>query len=307
MEMMMLISSTKRRRCAGHQADIAAGWLDLLLISGFGCRHFAYQPTMRIITGSAGGIPIAVPRTVIRPTADRVREAVFSILGSRVEGAAVLDLFAGSGSYGLECLSRGARRAVFVDSDRSSVAVISQNLAKARLAGGSVAGAPVELWLKRATESFDLIFADPPYAKARGDRDWNAVLLGSGLLPGLLAPGGLFILESFAKAGQVVPADAPWQAAHFPGRPLVPGVVLLQKLQAGCCEVDVALGALLELRQVRFILPVTAPARLHVAVRRHGEWLQCTVHAGSESDVGEGPVALRAQLRFGRRQLAAPE
>src|SRR6187551_1612882 len=116
--------------------------------SGFGFHHFAYQATMRIITGSAGGIPIAVPKTVLRPTSDRVREAVFSILGARVEGAAVLDLFAGSGSYGLECLSRGARRVVFVESDRSSVAVISQNLAKARLTGGTVAGAPVESWLK---------------------------------------------------------------------------------------------------------------------------------------------------------------
>ncbi len=168
---------------------------------------------MRIITGSAGGIPIAVPRTVLRPTADRVREAVFSILGARVEEAAVLDLFAGSGSYGLECLSRGARRTVFVEADRGSCAVISQNLAKARLTGGTVAGAPVESWLKRApAEPFDLIFADPPYAKQRGDRDWNAVLLGSAELSGLLAPGGLFILESFAKGGQTLPPGASWQA-----------------------------------------------------------------------------------------------
>ncbi len=167
---------------------------------------------MRIITGSAGGIPISVPRTVLRPTADRVREAVFSILGNRVEDAAVLDLFAGSGSYGLECLSRGARRAVFVDSDRTSAAVIAQNLIKARLSGGTAACAPVESWLKRATEKFDLVFADPPYAKAGDDRDWNTVLLGSTHLPGLMAPGGLFILESFAKGGQVLPPDAPWRA-----------------------------------------------------------------------------------------------
>jgi 16S rRNA (guanine966-N2)-methyltransferase len=168
---------------------------------------------MRIITGSAGGIPIAVPRTVIRPTADRVREAVFSILGDRVEDAVVLDLFAGSGSYGLECLSRGAKRAVFVEADRAGCAVISQNLSKARLAGGTVAGAPVESWLKRGTtEKFDLIFADPPYAKQRGDRDWNTLLLSSAPLASFLAPGGMFILESFAKGGQVLPPDAPWQA-----------------------------------------------------------------------------------------------
>jgi 16S rRNA (guanine966-N2)-methyltransferase len=168
---------------------------------------------MRIISGRAGGIPIAVPRTVIRPTADRVREAVFSILGDRVRNAAVLDLFAGSGSYGLEALSRGARRVVFVESDRASGAVISQNLVKSRLLGGTVAGAPVESWLKRAgSDKFDLIFADPPYAKQRDDRDWNRVLLGSAELPALLAPGGLFILESFAKSRPEPPPGTVWQA-----------------------------------------------------------------------------------------------
>ena len=167
---------------------------------------------MRIISGSAGGIPIAVPRTLLRPTADRVREALFSILGGRVAGAAVLDLFAGSGSYGLECLSRGAQRAVFVESDRRSAEVILQNLAKAKLTGGSVAGAAVEAWLKRGCEAFDLIFADPPYAKAPSDRDWNDFLLGSAELRARLAPGGLFVLESFFKSAPRPPADSPWRA-----------------------------------------------------------------------------------------------
>jgi 16S rRNA (guanine966-N2)-methyltransferase len=167
---------------------------------------------MRIITGSAGGIPIAVPRTLLRPTADRVREAVFSILGDRVEGASVLDLFAGSGSYGLECLSRGAARAVFVESDRRSAEVISQNLAKARLSGGTVSAVNVETWLKRAAGEFDLIFADPPYAKSRDDRDWNTCLLASTELRALLAPGGLFVLESFFKSAPVLTPDSPWQA-----------------------------------------------------------------------------------------------
>ncbi len=166
---------------------------------------------MRIITGSAGGIPITVPRTLLRPTADRVREAVFSILGDRVAGAAVLDLFAGSGSYGLECLSRGATRAVFVEADRRSADVIAQNLAKARLSGGTVSAVNVETWLKRAAGRFDLIFADPPYAKARGDRDWNSFLLGSPELRGLLAPGGLLVLESFFKSAPVPAPDSPWQ------------------------------------------------------------------------------------------------
>jgi len=168
---------------------------------------------MRIITGSAGGIPIAVPRTLLRPTADRVREAVFSILADRVEGASVLDLFAGSGSYGLEGLSRGAARAVFVESERRSADVITQNLAKARLQGGTVAAVNVETWLRRTAGSFDLIFADPPYAKARTDRDWNTFLLASAELRALLAPGGLFILESFFKSAPVLPPDSPWEIA----------------------------------------------------------------------------------------------
>lgn len=166
---------------------------------------------MRIISGSAGGIPIAVPRSLLRPTADRVREAVFSILGERVQGAAVLDLFAGSGSYGLECLSRGAKSAVFVEADRGSSAVISQNLAKARLPNGTVAGSSVEAWLKRAGGAFDLVFADPPYDKKQGDRDWNTYLLTSPQLHALLAPGALLVLETFFKSAPKLPADSLWQ------------------------------------------------------------------------------------------------
>jgi 16S rRNA (guanine966-N2)-methyltransferase len=168
---------------------------------------------MRIISGTAGGIPIVVPRTVLRPTADRVREAVFSILGGRVEGAAVLDLFAGSGAYGLECLSRGARRAVFVDSDRASCQAIAQSLAKARLTAGTVVQAPVESWLRRAgSEKFDLVFADPPYAKRREDRDWSRELLDSPELPALVAPGGLFVLEAFARRDVSQDANSQWRA-----------------------------------------------------------------------------------------------
>lgn len=168
---------------------------------------------MRIISGSAGGIPIQVPKTLLRPTADRVREAVFSMLGKAVEGGAVLDLFAGSGSYGLECLSRGARSCTFVESDRAAGPVIQANLKKASLSGGTVASAPVESWLKGRSGSFDLIFADPPFLKQKTDRDWDALLLDSADLRGLLAPDGLFVLESFAKSAQPPPPDSPWRLA----------------------------------------------------------------------------------------------
>lgn len=187
---------------------------------------------MRIISGSAGGIPIQVPKSLLRPTADRVREAVFSMLGEAVEGAVVLDLFAGSGSYGLECLSRGARSCQFVESDRESGPVIRGNLKKARLAGGEVAVAPVESWLKsrrglgtaaagaadpvgagQGHGVFDLIFADPPFSKKDGDRDWDGMLLESPDLRPLLAAGGFFVLESFARTAQGPPPESPWKLA----------------------------------------------------------------------------------------------
>ena len=172
---------------------------------------------MRIIAGSAGGIPITVPKTSLRPTTDRVREAVFSILGDVVEGASVLDLFAGSGAYGLESLSRGARRVVFVEADRTSTGVIRENLTRARLGEATVQACPVESWLRArardggAGERFDLIFADPPYAKQRGDIDWNARLLSDAALPALLAPGGWFVLESFARGDAVPAAETMWE------------------------------------------------------------------------------------------------
>ena len=168
---------------------------------------------MRIISGTAGGIPIQVPKTLLRPTADRVREAVFSMLGDRTEGARVLDLFSGSGSYGLECLSRGATECIFVESDRAAGPVIAANLKKAGLTGGTVATAPVESWLRTKSGVFDLIFADPPFLKQKGDRNWDALLLESEDLRGLLAPNGLFVLESFAKSAHPPPPGVPWSCA----------------------------------------------------------------------------------------------
>ena len=168
---------------------------------------------MRIISGTAGGIPIQVPKTLLRPTADRVREAVFSMLGSRTAGAQVLDLFAGSGAYGLECLSRGASGCVFVESGRVAGPVIAANLKKASLTGGTVAAAPVEAWLRAKKGNFDLIFADPPFQKQKGDRDWDAFLLESEEMQRLLSPEGVFVLESFAKSAHPPPLGSPWTCA----------------------------------------------------------------------------------------------
>ncbi|MEK7950166.1 16S rRNA (guanine(966)-N(2))-methyltransferase RsmD [Luteolibacter soli] len=154
---------------------------------------------MRIIAGKAGRLAIKVPKAVTRPTTDFVRQAVFSILGPRVEEAAVLDLFAGSGAIGLEALSRGAASCVFVDEHRQAEIVIRENLEKAKLAGGRVVKADVHAWVARDTGSYDLIFADPPYAKTSLDRDHLKDLMGKPALLGRLADGGLLIAECFSS------------------------------------------------------------------------------------------------------------
>jgi 16S rRNA (guanine966-N2)-methyltransferase len=154
---------------------------------------------MRIIAGKAGRIAIKVPPAVARPTTDFVRQAIFSILGERVENARVLDLFAGSGAIGLEALSRGAASCVFVDEHRQATAVITENLARTRLDGGRVVKAEVSSFLKRDTASYDLIFADPPYWKRHGDKDHVGDLLKNGLIAPRLASDGWFVAEVSAN------------------------------------------------------------------------------------------------------------
>lgn len=169
---------------------------------------------MRLISGSAGGIPLEVPKTVTRPTQDRVRQAVFSMLGGVVAGARVLDLFAGSGSFGLECLSRGAASALLVDQDRRACDVIRRNIAKTRLEGAVVRAGDVFRvveGLKTAEPAFDLIFADPPYAHQPGDKDLIASLLAVDSLPGILSAGGHLLLESLATPRRPVFDTAAWE------------------------------------------------------------------------------------------------
>ncbi|MGC1481573.1 MAG: RsmD family RNA methyltransferase, partial [Chthoniobacterales bacterium] len=139
---------------------------------------------MRVIAGSAGGVPLLPPPRTTRPTMDKVRAAVFSSLGDAVPDARVLDLYAGSGALGIEALSRGAATATFVDSDSSAVATIRRNLAKTKLTG-SVQAMDVTRFLPLYAPpgSFELIFADPPYTKSDADRDFVAELLADPALP----------------------------------------------------------------------------------------------------------------------------
>jgi 16S rRNA (guanine966-N2)-methyltransferase len=166
---------------------------------------------MRVIAGIAGGIHLITPKTDIRPTMDRVKEAVFSSLEPGFDGARVLDLFAGAGTLGIEALSRGAREAVFVEKEVRAAEIIRRNLEKTRLEGGVVQVLDIFSYLDRLAPkgAFDFIFADPPYAKAPGDRDFTPELMASQPLGDALAEGGIFILEKIP--GQPVPLGERWE------------------------------------------------------------------------------------------------
>ncbi|MEX0868200.1 MAG: 16S rRNA (guanine(966)-N(2))-methyltransferase RsmD [Nitriliruptoraceae bacterium] len=162
---------------------------------------------MRIIGGTARGRRLAVPDgPTVRPTADRVREAVFSSLHAHVPAARVLDLFAGSGALGLEAISRGAAHVTFVERDRRAVAAIRANIDALDVArNATVVVADV---LRAVTDGqldgapFDLVFADPPYAVDAGTV--YALLAG---LPPHLADGAQIVLErATAAPGPTWPA-----------------------------------------------------------------------------------------------------
>lgn len=124
---------------------------------------------MRVIAGLAKGLQLKAPNThKVRPAADKVKGAIFNILGD-ISGARVLDLFAGSGSVGIEALSRGAQNCTFVEADRNIAAYIQKNLDHCKLQkNAQVMIRKVDqalLWLDKKGQHFDLIFVDPPYDK----------------------------------------------------------------------------------------------------------------------------------------------
>jgi 16S rRNA (guanine966-N2)-methyltransferase len=134
---------------------------------------------MRVIAGEAKGRRLTgIRRTAIRPTSDRVREALFSVLGDVVPEARVLDLYAGSGALGIEALSRGAASAVFVDADRESVDAVRANLALTRMDDrAKVVRSPVGGFLAAGRQGpFDLVLLDPPYAQDAPVGDLQALV-----------------------------------------------------------------------------------------------------------------------------------
>jgi 16S rRNA (guanine966-N2)-methyltransferase len=152
----------------------------------------------RVIAGSAKGIRLRAPGPGTRPIADRVKQTLFAILEPELDGARVLDLFAGSGAGGIEALSRGAASAIFVEKDQGAAAVIDTNLRAAGLAGpnATVIRWDVVRWLAEANTgaAFDLVLVDPPYAETDV---LIRTLTALGAADAPLAPGARVVAKHF--------------------------------------------------------------------------------------------------------------
>ena len=160
---------------------------------------------MRVVAGEFKGRRLVAPRgSRTRPTADRVREALFSMLGD-VSGARVLDLYAGSGALGLEALSRGARRCVFVETDGAACRAIRANLETLGLVGGLVTQRDAVAVLREertAGRRHELLLLDPPYEL------WQELEPRlAELLPAVVAEAGMVVVETDARAEPTLPLD----------------------------------------------------------------------------------------------------
>jgi 16S rRNA (guanine(966)-N(2))-methyltransferase RsmD len=154
---------------------------------------------MRVIAGTQKGRKLHSPKGPgVRPTADRVREALFSILGSRIVGARFLDLYAGTGAIGIEALSRGARHVTFVEPDQSVLRVLRANLALCGLeAAADIQACSAEAFLRRTMTGcppYDILFADPPYRTDPVKELWPMLVDAD-----IAAPDALIVLEHASK------------------------------------------------------------------------------------------------------------
>ena len=147
---------------------------------------------MRVISGKARGVNLKTPTGMAtRPTADRVKEAVFSIIKFDLPGASVLDLFGGTGQLGIEALSRGAKDAVFVDERDDACKLIKENLRRTKLEQqGQVIRSDYNAFLKSTSRKFDIIFLDPPYAEVFLENSLNLITQID-----ILQSGGIIVTE----------------------------------------------------------------------------------------------------------------
>ena len=161
---------------------------------------------MRVITGKARGVNLKTPDGMqTRPTTDRVKEAMFSIINFDIPGARVLDLFGGTGQLGIEALSRGAKSATFVDSGDAACKLIKENLRRTKLeADAKVIRSDYLDYLKRCREQFDIIFLDPPYAEVFLENSLKRIAEID-----ILQSGGIIVAE------RPLGKDLPWELEGF--------------------------------------------------------------------------------------------
>ena len=160
---------------------------------------------MRVITGKARGVVLETPEGMLtRPTSDRVKEALFSIIQFELPGAKVLDLFGGTGQLGIEALSRGASEAVFVDAREDACKLIRENLRRTKMEQqGKVVRADYMDYLQRCREKFEIILLDPPYAEVFLENSLKMITEID-----ILQYGGIIVAE------RPVEKELPWE---FPG------------------------------------------------------------------------------------------
>ena len=159
---------------------------------------------MRVITGKARGVQLKTPEGMqTRPTADRVKEALFSIIQFELPGARVLDLFGGTGQLGIEALSRGAQAAVFVDAREDACKIIRENLRRTKFEKeGTVVRSDYMDYLKRCREKFQIILLDPPYAEVFLENSLKMITEID-----ILQSGGIIVAER--PVGKELPWDFP--------------------------------------------------------------------------------------------------
>lgn len=159
---------------------------------------------MRVITGKARGITLKTPQGLLtRPTADRVKEAMFSIIQFDIPGARVLDLFGGTGQLGIEALSRGASQAVFVDSQEDACKLIRENLRRVEMSDqAKVIRSDYLAYLRSCRETFDLVLLDPPYAEVFMENALNMLAEID-----ILQSGGIIVSER--PVGKELPLELP--------------------------------------------------------------------------------------------------
>ena len=157
---------------------------------------------MRVITGKARGVQLKTPNgQLTRPTTDRVKEALFSIIQFEIPGAAVLDLFGGTGQLGIEALSRGAKSATFVDAREEACKLIRENLKRTKLEqDAKVVRADYMDYLKRSQGTYQIIFLDPPYAEVFLENALKCITEID-----ILQSGGIIVAE------RPVGKDLPWE------------------------------------------------------------------------------------------------